>query len=131
MTTTTTTRRRKVTPPAPVPVAAPSFFARVWAFIKSKLPTASAVLKFATVVVIPPAAGFVATFLFVRLKVLGTLGISHSQLVTYITGGAILLVTSGITFLTQHNILKGTYAPNRYDYQSEAYTKVPFRHLLP
>jgi len=68
-------------------------------------------VKWASLVVAPPLAGALATWLLLHVHALSALGLTATSLRGVIAYVVIFTVTAVTTFLVHHNILKGTYAP--------------------
>ena len=73
------------------------------------MPSASQIKQFLLGTVVPPIAGALATWI-VGSGVLAVFKISSSDIAYEITQIATFGVISGLTWLTNHHILKGTYA---------------------
>jgi len=81
------------------------------AWLRGVLPAGTTIIKYVSVIALPPVVGYLATWLIVHVQVLGALGLSTGSLTATLTAFGIFAVTALITLLTQHNILKATYAP--------------------
>lgn len=75
------------------------------------MPTAEQIKQFLAGVVIPVLAGAAATWLFVHVHFLALFHIEVSSIANLISQLGVYAVTLAVTWLTQHNILKGLYAP--------------------
>lgn len=74
------------------------------------MPTAESLKQFLTGTVIPPLAGALATWL-TSTQVFSVFHITASAAATEITSVLVFGVVTGLTWLTQHNILKANYTP--------------------
>lgn len=74
------------------------------------LPTAEQIKQFLVGTILPPIAGAAATWV-VGTHVLALFAISHDQLAYEITQILTFGVVSGISWLTAHHILTGSYKP--------------------
>ena len=74
------------------------------------MPTASTVLSYLSVVVLPLAVGGAATWLISNVHILGALGVTHSALAAGLLALSVFAVSAGLTWLTQHHILLGKAA---------------------
>lgn len=75
------------------------------------MPTAEQVKQFLSIVVIPPLAGALSTWIFTSLHFLSIFHITADQTAKVITEVAVFGVSAGLAWLASHNILKGIYSP--------------------
>ena len=74
------------------------------------MPTAESLKLFITGTIIPPLAGALATWV-TSTQVLSVFHVQASAAAAEITSVLVFGVVTGLTWLTQHNILKANYAP--------------------
>lgn len=75
------------------------------------MPTAEQVKQFLAVVVVPPIAGALATWLIVHVHFLALFHITAASVAGELTQLGVWGVSTLIAFLASHNILKGVYSP--------------------
>jgi hypothetical protein len=75
------------------------------------MPTGEQIRQFLTGVVLPVGVGIAAAWIVATVHILNLFGITEGQVAGELTLFGTWAVTAVVTWLTQHHILKGIYAP--------------------
>jgi hypothetical protein len=73
------------------------------------MPTAEQIKQFLAGVVLPPLAGAAATWLFIHVHFLALFHITRASVAGELVQLGVWGITTGLGWLTSHNILKGKY----------------------
>jgi hypothetical protein len=75
------------------------------------MPSAEQIKQFLAGIVLPPLAGVAATWLFVHVHFLALFHITAASVAGELVQLGVWGITTGLSWLTTHNILKGKYTP--------------------